>query len=70
MENLMIISVVLFMSGWIYALIINANTPVQMSSDLWDLPLKIKMGFLISLVGIICFIICTMMIFIKRYNIL
>lgn len=61
LQILLIVSMILFIGGAVYTLIINANTQVSMNGDFWDMPLKIKLGIISFIVGALLFIIWTVL---------
>ena len=54
------IGVFIFIVGSILTLIINRNVKVPIGGDFWDMPLRIKIGIFMILIGVIIFCISTL----------
>lgn len=61
LQIILLISLILTFGGTFYTLIINRNTMVSMNGDFWDMPLKIKLSIISILLGIVIFIIWTIL---------
>ena len=60
------IGIIMFYIGAILTLIMNRKVQVSMGGDFWDMPLKIKIGILMILIGVIVF--CISILFMLMYS--
>lgn len=60
------LGLIIFYVGAIMTLIINRNVKVNMNDDFWDMPTRIKIGIILSILGIL--IICASIMFMLINN--
>lgn len=53
----MYLGTVLFLIGAFITLVVNRNIKVSMSDDFWDLPVRVRIGVLFIVLGILLFCI-------------
>ena len=53
----MYLGTVLFLIGAFITLVVNRNVEVSMSDDFWDLPVRVRIGILFIVLGILLFCI-------------
>lgn len=46
---------IMFLIGAIMTLFVNRNIEVSMSGDFWDMPKRIKIGIIITILGVLLF---------------